>query len=659
MRLSMLLAGVMLVGAPLRAEMLYNTAADGAVTVQTGQYEATVGADGYLQSVKAGGTEFLAPFAKWGSAAGLIDYAAPGCFGVVLDSLTRVALGKPELQPGGVVVAKDADHEVRYTFSNESFEITAKIAATNTRFAGQPPTGTQMLLFASPAVTKSFDGVTDRELDLKAGKVIGVAQEGMRWATAAGALRVTEQIDGYASFMWWGYQGGADGPKAVSFPLDYGRKYTFILPSLGGPRVGVDPEALQFGVEGPNSGFLMPGGQPLEFKITARNLTPKQVEGRVDFEVRDYLTRAVVASKHTDLKLEGGAAGPVAADVTLDKPGPYRGAVVMRDGDAVKRQIEWVFTYDFAHYQPGLTRPPDFKEFWKTALDDLAAVPLDAQMKLDEAKSNDKVEVYEVSLASLDGRRVWGWYARPKKEGKYAVRYFCPPTGVYPLPMWVGDGGGEYCTFAIAIHGFDLKLSNMRPDDPWRGYHTLGIASPKTSAWRWIYPSMVRCVDFLVSRPEVDAKRILVSGSSQGGGLAMVLAGLDPRIGWCAPYWSGLPRLDWTVKYNTGYWPFDMRAKPEGQTEEQFLKTLSYFDAANFTLDIKCPVTPLIGMGDWVTASGNQICAMAHLRPGQVELECDPWGGHGSLNDRQVGARMTEIINQFLHGQTPELKPSK
>ena len=92
------------------------------------------------------------------------------------------------------------------------------------------------------------------------------------------------------------------------------------------------------------------------------------------------------------------------------------------------------------------------------------------------------------------------------------------------------------------------------------------------------------------------------------------------------PQYPGLPRLDWTLKYNTGYWPFKMSAKPEGQTEEQFFKTLSYFDVANFTPDVQCPAVILVGLLDWVTASGKL---------GQRGGTSETWAG--SINLRSMG----------------------
>ncbi|NCO37370.1 MAG: hypothetical protein COZ06_23840 [Armatimonadetes bacterium CG_4_10_14_3_um_filter_66_18] len=64
--------------------------------------------------------------------------------------------------------------------------------------------------------------------------------------------------------------------------------------------------------------------------------------------------------------------------------------------------------------------------------------------------------------------------------------------------------------------------------------------------------------------PELAPARIMVAGGSQGGGLLMVLAGLDKRVAFAAPAHSGLCRLDWTVLHKPGFWPFGMETPPAG-----------------------------------------------------------------------------------------------
>jgi cephalosporin-C deacetylase-like acetyl esterase len=390
------------------------------------------------------------------------------------------------------------------------------------------------------------------------------------------------------------------------------------------------PDAIGLDVRCANADFLLPGSQPVHFDVAAVSYARSRTSGRAAFQVCDYLTRKPLAERVTPFELDPGRQMAVPTDVPVSRPGPYRGRIVLSDGRGQERSIEWVFTYDFPNYRPPLTRQPDFEQFWKDALAELAAVPMDAKVTPVPDQSTDTAEAFRVSLATLGGRRVWCWYWKPRKPGRYPVQFQVPSSGVYPLQANQIGHGDDYCGMWMAIHGLPVDYDPKNPpQDPaaWN-YWTHGISSPKTSMWRTIYASMVRGVDFLCSRAEVDPKRIMVGGGSQGGGLSMVLAGLDRRISLCAPAHSGLARLDWTVIHAPGFWPFGMNAKPAGQSTEQFLATLSYFDAANFTPQIACPVVAEVSLLDTVTASGNQICALAHVKPGQLELICDPWTSH-------------------------------
>ncbi len=618
----------------------------GTVTITSSTYSATLAHDGCLQSVRTGGVEMLGRYRRFRAGSFLADEIPPGGVGIVSDKITRLELDQITIGRNNNVIAKGDGAELKYVFRETEFDLQLKSDASR---------GPRLMLFPSEHVVNSIDSITDRAISMSEGNAVGQQQEGMRWATRQGPiLKFIEQVDGYTSFYWWSDRHGGK-QRAVSLP-SRSRPPTFTIRPL--PKPGF-ADAIQCTVKADDPGFLMPGGAPVQFDAVATNLTSIRQQGQVDFEVRDYRTRKVVATSTTELDLMGGKKQRIEARVPLEVPGPYRGVLVIKQEDKTLREIEWIFTYDFPNYTPALTRSDDFEQFWKSTLAELAEVPLDARIKLNEERSTDLIAVYEVSLATLNGQRFWAWYCRPRKDGKYPVYYFCPSSGVYPMSIRAGTGGGQYATLSIAIHPWDLNLSDMPKDShPWKGYHTAGIESPKTTSWRTIYASLVRGMDFLVSRPEVDPNRIAVGGSSQGGGLAMVLAGLDERVAVCLPQYSGLPRLDWTVEHETGYWPFKMQAKPEGQTKEQFFHTLAYFDAANFTSDIRCPTVALIGMQDWVTASGNQIAALAHLSPGNVELICDPWGGHGS-STLQLRNQFNRALTRYISGESPIVTPSK
>jgi len=626
-------------------------AEDGAVSVVAETYQARVGPTGCIESIRAGDTEFLRADPTLVRGSGFIDHVRPGRYGVLHKELTFETLSRPTIK-GSTVIATGPKATLTYRFRSRDFDIVPK---------GKTRRGYYLLL-PSKSVVRSLDVETDRPIRIPEDAPVGWSQEGMRWFTRQGpVLMITERVDGYTSCYWWSHrwlkETNYPAPGVSLRTTQSGMTYTF-RPIPKPTAV----EAIGFTIQCGRTDFFLPGGQPTRFNIQATNLTGVPQETRVDFDVREYCTRKVMGRATTVLDLAPNASQPVNAEVLLKAPGPYRGAVAVKDGDKTLREIGWVFVHDFPNYRPDLTRQPDFKAFWKETLDELARVPMDPKLKLKEEYSNDKYELYEVNLATLNGERFWAWYSKPRARGKYPAIYRCPPTG--PFHPKAGPGNchdAPYVHFYIAVHGFDLYLSDRDPSnktDLRNRYHTAGIASHYTSRWRLIFASLVRGMDFLRSRPEVDPKRIAVTGSSQGGGLSIVLAGLQPDVALCLPTCAGLCRLDWTVVHQAGYWPFRATAKPEGQTMEQFLKTISYFDAANFAPDIRCPVVAHCQLLDWVTTSGGQVAAFAHLKPGQIEVIGVPREGHGGYTT-DSRRRYQQALSLFLEGKPPIVRPSK
>jgi len=606
---------------------------DGSYVVTTAAYRTVVGANGYLQSLRAGATEFL-------NQAG--DFKGSACFVENAPAKGTVPISAPKAVGRTRLAAEGELASIRYAFDKEEFDVIVEQRFTT---AGQ-------LQFAlSPEVIAALDGRTDRALRA-AGLETG-PQINTRLVTETGGVLACEQtVIGYSRMSMgvlpddvWAYRFLAYGPAPQKLTLR----------PLGNP---IAADAIGFDVECSNPDFLLPGNRPVQFDIKATSYASEPVSGEFVFQVCDYLTREPIEQRQTRFTLEQGQAIPVPTDVPLATPGPYRARVTVTNEQG-QRSIEWVFTYHFANYKPDLTRADDFRDFWNETLEELAEVPMDAKLTAVPEQNTETAEVFKVSLATLGGRRVHCWYWKPKKPGRYKARFEVPSSGVYPRLADQVPRGPDICGMWMAIHGLPVDYDPKNPpQDPaaWN-YWTHGIEDPQTSMWRTIYASLVRGMDFLCSREEVDPDRIMVSGGSQGGGLTLVLAGLDRRVAFAAPAHSGLPRLDWTVQYGPGFWPFRMTAKPKGQTDEQFMKTLSYFDAANFTPEITCPIVAEVSLLDTVTASGNQICALAHLKPGQLELICDPWHSHASS---PRGARLrSEAVQRWMRGEPPVKNAAK
>ena len=63
------------------------------------------------------------------------------------------------------------------------------------------------------------------------------------------------------------------------------------------------------------------------------------------------------------------------------------------------------------------------------------------------------------------------------------------------------------------------------------GFLTRGIEDPIEYYYRRLITDSVRAVDAILEYPAIDGSQIAVSGTSQGGGLALVVAGLSRDVG--------------------------------------------------------------------------------------------------------------------------------
>ena len=616
--------------------------ADGSFLAETDNYRVVVGANGYMQSLKAGSTEFLAPYAAPDStvSSGMLSFVGNGTAGDV------IALDPPQPLGREHVTATGKDASIRYRFRKADFDIVFQQNLADH--------GKYLYLALSPDVVAALDGRTDRALRAADDTFETGSQIHTRLMTRSGGVLATRQSqDGYARMG----MSVLPGTRWAFGLLVWGKgAQTFNLRPVGAPTAA---DAVGFDVDCASPDFLLPGSEPVRFDIKATNYAGCLLKGRVTFQIADYLTREPVAERVTPFELGAKQAMAVPTDVAVPKPGPYRGRAIVDAESGESRRVEWVFTYDFANYKPESTRQPDFSEFWQKQLDDLANVPLDTKMAVEPGAGTEVAECYRISMGALDGRRVHGWYWAPRKPGTYPASFSLPPSGVHSRGPAAAPHGADQCGLWVQIQGLEPDFDTKnRPDDPAAfAYWTHGLAKRETSMWRIVYTNLVRGVDFLCSRPEVDASRIMISGGSQGGGLSMVLAGLDRRIALSAPAHSGLCRLDWTVLHKPGFWPFGINAKPEGQTTEQFLKTISYFDAASFTPDIACPIVAEVSLLDTVTASGNQLCALAHVKPGLLQLICDPWTSHASMP--RGSTLRSEAIGRWRAGEPPILNPIK
>jgi cephalosporin-C deacetylase len=167
----------------------------------------------------------------------------------------------------------------------------------------------------------------------------------------------------------------------------------------------------------------------------------------------------------------------------------------------------------------------------------------------------------------------------------------------------------------------------------------------------------VRGVDFLLCRPEVDARHIFACGSSQGGGLTLITSALRPEIrggvsGY--PFLCCFPEAMQMLR-SYPYNELNCYARAHPDRASQMLDTLRYYDAVNFADRIQCPMVVGIAMDDEVCPPETSYAAYQRIK-GPKELWLFPNSGHGNAHEypsREADWLERNISSGRTNGATP------
>ena len=167
--------------------------------------------------------------------------------------------------------------------------------------------------------------------------------------------------------------------------------------------------------------------------------------------------------------------------------------------------------------------PEAFGEYWKETLDGLGRCPARAEIDPIPLRSTDFATLYGVRLTSVGPYRLFGYLSVPAGAGPFPAIYYAPkyqsvheviPQGTANLQR------SRYVTFSLAGRGqrnADTPYAAMFP-----GLLTEGIDDPASYIFRGIAADAVRGLEFLLTRPELDAARVVVVGND----LALIAAAL-------------------------------------------------------------------------------------------------------------------------------------
>jgi len=398
-----------------------------------------------------------------------------------------------------------------------------------------------------------------------------------------------------------------------------------------------------------------------------------QPESRVDFKVRfDWLGdrpfhgRAelqiihALGQTHFEQALDiVDAAGPteLAFSPRFSMPGASDvwARLYSREG-----QLLWVdryrMFYDKERFQPDIRRPHDFDAFWKDTLDRMRSRPLNPTFTRVHEDYPD-LELYDVTFNALADQPIHAVLSVPVNRDGPLPAIVASHPGTKGLALNKGPDGvygsklnrdPRFIQITPLIRGHALDAPDVPFNHPWWG----PLDSPHDHAARYWFAAMTRAVDVLAARDDlVDMSRIIARGGSQGGALALAVAGLDDRIALCladAP--SNCQLHEIVTRYGT-FGP-SLGQMPEGQSIDQFLHTLSYVDPVNLCPSVRCPTCIGVTIGDLTVHSMGGLAAyrnLTALQPDQKALFAGPGNAHA--NPPEAIARFRELTDAVADGR--------
>lgn len=286
-------------------------------------------------------------------------------------------------------------------------------------------------------------------------------------------------------------------------------------------------------------------------------------------------------------------------------------------------------------------RPDDFDEYWDAALAELDRV--DPEIELREAEfSVPHARCEHLYFTGTGGARIHAKLLRPSPGpgSAPAVLQFHGYTG--NSGDWSDHLGYLGAGFVVAAMdcrgqgGLSEDVGGVRGNTH-NGHIIRGLDDgPDRLLFRHIFLDTARLARIVMELDGVDPTRIGATGGSQGGGLTLACAALEPRISRAAsvfPFLSDYKRV-WDMDLDKGAYKelrdYFRRCDPTHAREDEIFTHLGYIDVHHLAPRIRANTLMLTTLIDDVCPPSTQFAAFNAI-PAEKRMVVYPDFGHEGL----------------------------
>ncbi len=300
--------------------------------------------------------------------------------------------------------------------------------------------------------------------------------------------------------------------------------------------------------------------------------------------------------------------------------------------------------------------PKDIDKFWDSSIAEMKGIDPEVELLPSDFQA-PYAECFDMYFTGVGGARVFAKLLRPK-----------PLRKKHPaIVMFHGYSGnsGDWCDkLPYVAAGFTVAALDCRGQagnsedvggvigNTFKGQIIRGLDSgPEKMLFRQIYLDCAQLAGLVMQLPEVDATRVAAMGGSQGGGLTLACASLEPRI--C----RAVPVFPFLCDYKR-IWDMDLDVNayaelreyfrwfdPTHSREDEVFRRLGYIDVQNITRRIRGKIMMVTGLMDNVCPPSSQFAAYNKITsPKDVVIYPD--FGHEGLpgNNDRIFKFMMEML---------------
>lgn len=286
-------------------------------------------------------------------------------------------------------------------------------------------------------------------------------------------------------------------------------------------------------------------------------------------------------------------------------------------------------------YQGSNPRPADFDAFWDRALAEMQA--LDPRLDLIPADFASAVaDCFHLYFDGVGGARIHAKLLRPKSNPS-------PHPAVLMFHGYSSNSGDWLAKLGYVAQGYTVAALDCRGQgglsedvggvkgNTLQGHIIRGLDGPaEKMLYRQIFLDTAQLAQIVMAMPEVDESRVGALGGSQGGGLTLACAALEPRIKRVAPLYPFLCDYQriWEIDLATSAYAelqqYFRSFDPLHEREAAVFERLGYIDVQHLSPRIKARVLMGTCLMDTICPPSTQFAAYNKIQsPKELQIYPD------------------------------------